>query len=171
MKTVACFAVVLLPGLQLAFGQDNAKLPTGVYAVERDSRVKNDLLPLKAGEVMLVNHYRYVKNDARAAPRYLVVRSTLAMHLDLAAAPRADKSGEVVTRISLKLRPEAARSLEKLTQDRQGGSLAIVVAGDVVTMHKIRSIIRGGDVQITNCAPGAAAHLLKHLEAVYTSSR
>jgi len=170
MKALACFAAVLLPCLQPAFSQE-AKLPNGVYAVERESLSKNELLPIKAGETMVVNNFRYQKKGAKAAPLYLVVGTSPSVRLDLATAPKAEKSGDEISRILLKLRPEAAKSLEKVTQERLGRSLAIVVDGDVVTAHKIRSVIRGGDVQISNCAPDAAPYLLKHLEAVYMPRR
>jgi hypothetical protein len=34
-----------------------------------------------------------------------------------------------------------------------------------VTMHKIREVIKGGNVQITSCAAGAAKYLLEQLRA------
>ena len=49
--------------------------------------------------------------------------------------------------------------------DPQTRQVAIVLNGKVVTMHKVREAIRGGDVQITSSAPGAAAYLLDQLRA------
>jgi hypothetical protein len=34
-----------------------------------------------------------------------------------------------------------------------------------VTVHKIREIIKGGEIQITSCVAGAANYLLEQLEA------
>jgi preprotein translocase subunit SecD len=95
----------------------------------------------------------------------VVVGSAPAVKLDLAGEPKAVKEGEDVVRILLKLEPKAAAALEQLTRDRQGQQIAIVVAGDVVTMHKVREIIKGGEVQITSCATGAANYLLEQLRA------
>jgi preprotein translocase subunit SecD len=54
-----------------------------------------------------------------------------------------------------------------LTTDGLGKQVAIVFSGEVVTMHKIREPIKGGDVQITSCAAGAAKYLLERLHAEY----
>jgi hypothetical protein len=43
--------------------------------------------------------------------------------------------------------------------------IAIIIGGEVVTMHKICNVIKGGDVQITSCAAGAAKYLLEQLAA------
>ena len=44
-----------------------------------------------------------------------------------------------------------------------GKELAIVLGGEVVTTHTIRAAIKGGEVQITSCAAGAAKYLLEQL--------
>jgi preprotein translocase subunit SecD len=141
------------------------KIPNGVYAVLRDSLDKKDVLPLKDGETLIVHEHRYLKNADKEPPRFLVVRMTADVDLDLAEAPKAVKEGEDVVRILLRLRPEAAKALERLTADRVGKQVTIVLGGEVVTMHKIREVIKGGDVQITSCAAGAANFLLEQLQA------
>ena len=54
-------------------------------------------------------------------------------------------------------------ALERLTSDRLVGQVTVVVGGEVVTTHKLRSVIKGGDVQITLCAAGSADLLLGQL--------
>lgn len=147
-------------GAEAASPKKNAD---GVYAVTRDSLKEKDLLPFKAGEKVVVDHHRYVK---KAEPlRYVVVHSAPEVNLDLAGAP---KGGEVV-RILLKLQPEAATALERLTRNSRGRQIAIVLGGEVVTMHKVRDVIKGGEVQITSCAEGAAAYLAEQLHAQRTN--
>jgi hypothetical protein len=140
-------------------------LPDGVYAVLRESLSRDDVLPLKDGESLLAHRSNYLKNDGNQPPRFLVVRSVPDVKLDLAGEPNAVKEGTKVVRILLKLEPEAAGALERLTSEHVGGQIAIVIGGDVVTVHKIRDVIKGGEVQITNCAAGAADHLLEKLLA------
>jgi preprotein translocase subunit SecD len=143
------------------------KVPAGVYAVQRDSVKKKDVLPLKDGEVLVVNHYRYEKKGDDQPPRYVVVRSVPEVALELASEPKAEKEGKEVVRILLKLKPKAASALERLTREQRGKAIAIVLGGEVVTMHKVREAIKGGEVQITSCAAGAAGYLLKELEGYY----
>jgi preprotein translocase subunit SecD len=140
------------------------KLPDGIYAVQRDSPKEKDVLPLKDGEVLAVDHHRYLKNNETEPPRFLVVHSSPEVGLDLAGKPKAAKEDREVVRIFLKLQPKAATALERLTRAHVGRQVAIVLGGEVVTMHKIREVIKGGDVQISSCTPGAAGHLLMQLQ-------
>jgi preprotein translocase subunit SecD len=139
------------------------KLADGVYAVRRDAARKADVLPLKAGETLTVNHHRYAKQGGE--PRFVVVGTSPDVTLDLAGAPEAIKDGEEVTGILLKLRPGAAKALERLTGERTVRQVAVVIGGEVVTMHKVRGAIKGGEVKITSCAPKAAGYLLDQLRA------
>jgi preprotein translocase subunit SecD len=145
--------------------ESSKKLPDGVYAVLREGRNEKDVLPLKDAEVLVVHDHRHLKNDDKEPRRFLVVRSAPDVDLDLVGEPQAVKEGKEVVRILLKLQPKAATALERLTSDRLGGQITIVLGGEVVTMHKIREVIKGGEVQITNCAAGAANSLLEQLQA------
>jgi len=172
MRRSACLlaAFLLVGGRTPASVQDKTadsakKLPDGVYAVLRDSDKEKDVLPLKDGEVLVVNRHRYLKKDDKEPPRYLVVRSAPDVELDLDGEPKGVKEGDDVVRILLKLRPKAAKALERLTSDRVGRQITIVVGGEVVTVHKVREAIKGGEVQITSCAAGAAKYLLEQLQA------
>jgi hypothetical protein len=171
-RSAAClFTAALLLGSQApAWSREKKptaprKTPDGVYAVRRDGLVKKDLLPLRDGEALVVNRHRYVKTARDEPPRFLVVRSAPDVPLHLAAEPKAVKEDGKVVRILLKLRPKAAKALERLTRRPRGLQVAIVLGGEVVTAHKVRTPIKGGDVQITSCAPGAADYLLKQLRA------
>lgn len=147
--------------------QEAKKLADGVYAVLRESVKEAEVLPLKDGEALIVHRHRYLKKDDNEPPRYLVVRSVPSVTLDLAEAPKTAKEGEGYLRILLKLQPNAAAALEKLTREHLNRQLAIVLGGEVVTTHKVRSVIQGGDVQISSCAAGAAEFLLEQLQARY----
>jgi hypothetical protein len=139
--------------------------PDGIYAVQRAGLKEKDVLPLKAGDVLLVDRHRYLAKGSEQPPRYLVVRSAPEVPLDLAGEPKAVREGEEVVSIVFKLRPKAAAALEALTRERLGREIAVVLGGEVVTTHKIRTVIKGGDVQISSCAAGAAGYLLKRLKA------
>jgi len=133
--------------------------------VRRDSLKEKDILPLKDGEVLVVHDHRYLKKDKNEPRRFLVVRSSPEVALDLAGKPKAVKEGEKVVRILLKLQPKAATALERLTREHLGRQLAIILSDEVVTTHKVREVIKGGDVQITSCTAGAAEFLLGQLQA------
>ena len=140
------------------------KLPDGVYAVLRESAAEKDLLPLKDGEVLAVDRHLSAKKEEKEPPHYLVARATPDVELDLVGEPKAVKEGDEVVRILLKLQPKQAAALERLTADNVGKQVAIILGGDVVTVHKIRDTIKGGDVQISCCAPGSAKFLFEQLQ-------
>jgi preprotein translocase subunit SecD len=164
-------AVVLFLGSHTqAWGQDKAvqsprKPADGVYAVQRDGLKEKDVLPLKDGEMIVVHRHRYLKKDEKEPPRFLVVRSAPDVALEFVGAPKVarDEAGDL--RIHLKLQPKEATTLERLTRAHLNRQIAIVLGGEVVTMHKVREVIQGGEVQITSCAPGAADYLLQQLQA------
>jgi preprotein translocase subunit SecD len=172
MRRCSClFAALLLAagsvhvGAQEKASKTPAKLSNGVYEVLRESATEKEVLPLKDGEVLVVHQFRFLKKEDKQPPRYLVVRSNPDVDLDLAAEPKAVKEGDGVVRILLKLQPKAAAALERLTSQRVGEHVAILIGGEVVTTHTIRTTIKGGDVQITSCAAGAANYLLEQLQA------
>jgi preprotein translocase subunit SecD len=174
MRRVAfLFTLALVLGSQAtAWSQDKTpgsskKLPAGVYAVLRDGLKEKDVLPLKEGEALVVHEYRFLKKEANQPPRFLVVRAVPDVTLDLANEPKVIKAGDEVVGILLKLQPKAAKALEQLTKDHVDKEVAIIVGGEVVTTHKIRTVITGGDVQITSCAPKAAGYLLEQLQALH----
>ncbi|MBM3994195.1 MAG: hypothetical protein FJ303_08590 [Planctomycetes bacterium] len=143
----------------------SAKKPTsGVFAVLRESVKEKDVLPLKDGEALLVHRHRYLKAGDKEPPRYVVVRRRPDVTLDLIGEPRAIKQGGEVMGILLTLQPKAAQTLERLTTAHLDKHVAIVLGGEIVTVHRVRTVIKNGDVQITNCTPGAAAYLLEQLK-------
>jgi len=166
IRSAGSFAALLLAACAIASqaAAPPRQLPDGVYAVLRDSLTKNEVLPLRSGESLVVHRHRYLKN-ADEPPRFVVVGNTPDVLLDLDGQPKAIKDGAEVVGLLLKLRPKAAEALERLTRDRVGGQVAIVIGSEVVTMHKVRGVIKGGEVQITSCAPRAAPYLLQRLQA------
>ena len=167
VSLISMLIVVISP--LVARSQDKAraprtKTPDGVYAVQRDSLAETDVLPLKDNEVLLVDHHRYLKTDEKNPPRFVVVHAAPEIILDLAGEPKAVTEGGEVVRILLTLKPKEAEALERLTSDRRGRLIAIILGGEVVTMHKARETIKGGAVQITSCTAGAAGYLLEQLK-------
>ena len=174
MRGSVCLVAALLfvKSGACTWAQDKApetpkKIADGVYAVLRESPKEKDVLPLKDSEVLVVDRHPYLKKEDEEPPRFQVVRAAPDVKLDLADKPKADKDGEEVVRIFLKLQSEAAKDLEHLTSERVGKQITILVGGEVVTTHKIRAAIKGGDIQITCCTPGSAKHVLEQLLAHY----
>jgi preprotein translocase subunit SecD len=71
---------------------------------------------------------------------------------------RPDTVSESLTRSE-----EAAADLERVSREHLGQTVALVVDGEVVTMHKIRSVISDGKVQVTRCTDNACQYLYTRL--------
>jgi hypothetical protein len=138
--------------------------PNGFYLVLRQGAKPGDVGPARAGERLVVNRHPYEKAEDRGPPRYLAVHRVPDVPLALKEGPEGTKDDSGSLRIRFRLAPEAARKLERLTRGHQGGEVAVILGGEVVTAHKIRSVIADGRVQITCCAPGSCEFLLKSLQ-------
>ena len=66
---------------------------------------------------------------------------------------KSDGQGKSVLMVSLARRN--AERAEAFSRAHLGGRIAMVVGGEIVTLHKIRSVITGGRVQITRCTDNA----------------
>lgn len=74
---------------------------------------------------------------------------------------KADGQGKSVLTVSL-VRKNVPRA-EAFTRAHLGGRMAMVVDGEIVTLHKVRSVITDGKVQITRCTDNACEVLRSKL--------
>jgi preprotein translocase subunit SecD len=144
-------------------GEPKKKLQSGLYKVLREGADEKAVLPTKDDETVAVNNHRYLKKDAKEPPVYLVVHKQPEVALVLAEAPKVVKD-EKGLQIRLQLHADQAKTMEQFTRDNKGNHLAVIIGGEVVTVHKIRDVITGGAVQVTNCNEEAGAYLLKQLQ-------
>jgi hypothetical protein len=139
------------------------KLPDGLYKVLREGPQKKDVLAVGRDEIVVVNDHRYASKGSAPPPQYLAVRLVPDVPLVLASAPKVVKDDSGLMRIEIQLAREHADAMEQFTRKNKGGQTAVIIAGGVVTVHKIRAAITGGRCQVTCCAEGACDYLLKHL--------
>lgn len=136
-------------------------LPDGIYAVLRVAQAEDAVRPLAAGEIVLRSR---PDEKVLSPPPFVVVNPKGHVPLELAAEPKREKSGPDSVRIHLQLGPRAAAAFERLTRDCLGRSVAVVLGGEVVSVHKVRAVIAGGEVEVTTCPPAAAERLLERLQ-------
>ena len=123
-----------------------AVLADGVYevlAVERDRAA----LPEPDSDTRVLIHDRkYLRGGADEPPDYLLLRVPGYAPLDLARPPTQGMTeGRPV--LLLALEEDAGKALTELTSRAERA--AVVVGGDVVTVHRIRVPIEGGHLQIS----------------------
>jgi len=129
-------------------------LADGMYAVMRDAPTAEEV----GGPG---NPHRAIRYDQRSAsggqeePRYLALQSSSFVPLILEIPPDAHLQDDGRTYLTVTLASQYVKTLEDFTRAHLGGKVAIVVDGDVVTMHKVRTVIDGGKLQITRCTDNA----------------
>jgi preprotein translocase subunit SecD len=140
------------------------KRQAGFYLVAAEAGTAA-ALPAARGEQRVVRYdYKYLRETERAQPVYLLLPKTADVQLVLAKAPELRAKGENgFPELRLELTPEAARQLEELTRKHLGGSVAFVIDGEPVTLHKIRSVITGGQFRLSRCTDTACQFIYGRL--------
>jgi len=122
------------------------ELPDGVYevlAVERDAA---DLPAADAESRVLLHDRRFVQGGAEVPPDHVLVRLPGFAPLELAEAPTPGQAdGRPV--LLLTLSPAAGQALTELTTRAEHA--AVLIGGQVVTVHRIRAPIEGGTLQVS----------------------
>ena len=141
---------------------NQAIIPDGIYLIGRSGDVAEDLIPLASKEA-LISFSELFREKTDPGVIYLVVRTDAFVPLRLAKAPETENQEDNRKRLMLKLTDDASLQLAEFTKEYLDQHTAIVVDGQALTMHKIRSVIEGGKMQITRCTDNACEFLYEQL--------
>jgi hypothetical protein len=132
-----------------------ATLANGAYAVIAAAMSPDSLPPAGNHTVILRYDGRYAGAEPSDPPEYLAVDDSAFVPLVLEEPPEARKDDRGWTMLSVTLRREHVKTLEAFTRAHLNGRVAIVLAGEVISTHKVRSVITDGRLQITRCGDNA----------------
>jgi hypothetical protein len=131
---------------------DAGKLADGLYLVLRSAREAKSLEPIADTEKLVANDFHLLEAAEREPVLYMVLQTKPFVPLLLGANPKEDKEESTgKPRLQLELAEGEKAPLEEFTREHFGGTVAIVIGGDVVTFHKVKAVITGGRLQITRC--------------------
>lgn len=135
--------------------------PDGLYRVLATA---NGLMAQvqSSGRQIAYNH-RFLDGDSAKEPASVWIDTTDYVPLELAAAPDSVRQPDERIHLLLSLSDKAAAKLAEFTEQHLDEQVAIVVGGEVVTMHKVREKIDGGKLQITRCTDNACEYLYMEL--------
>lgn len=134
-------------------------LPNGVYAVLREAPTAKEAQPEKEPFKVLIYDQKHSPSDQDAPPKYLALDTSDFVPLILAEPPQARKDDRGWTLLNVRLAPAQEKALEKFTRDHLNGHVAIVIDGEVITTHKVRSVITDGHAMISRCQDNACETL------------
>jgi hypothetical protein len=141
---------------------DTAAVPSGMYAVVADASQLPSKDPARSYQTL-----RYDPKMADAESTEPVQLVTVETHsfvpLILGAAPEPTKQENGSILVSVALSPKYIKTLADFTRAHLGERVALVLDGEVVSTHKVRTVIEGGRMQITRCDDHACQRILSKL--------
>jgi preprotein translocase subunit SecD len=135
--------------------QGSQILPDGVFAVIRESSTEAEARVDGVSHVVMLYDRKYSDADRNEPPRYIVIDPSSSVPLVIEGKPDMVKDGEGHSVLSITLPRENIKALEDFTREHLGGKIAIVCDGEIITLHKVRSVIHEGKVQIARCDDNA----------------
>ncbi len=138
-------------------------LADGFYIIARDSTDREAVQPVSSQEILAIHDYRFIADAEDAPPRYLVLPTEPDVPLVLREEPGSLPQDDGRILLLLTLADAHVEELARLTRENIGRGVAIVVGGDVVTTHAIRSVIEDGRIQISRCSDDGCRVLLARL--------
>jgi len=170
MARFQLLAGVVLACVWLGLGNmeagDQKQPQAGFYLVAAEAEHASALPAAKDDQRVVRYDYRHLREGERGQPLYILLPKVADVPLLLAKAPELLKAGDNgFPELHLELTVEAAKRLETLTRKHLGGRVAFVVDGEPVTLHKIRSVITGGQFRLSRCTDTACTYLYGRLVA------
>jgi hypothetical protein len=130
-------------------------IANGVYAVLNEGKTPKEARNVKGSPAVLVYDGRYTDSSQVQNPSYVAVDTSFFVPLIIEGAPDAQKDGRGHTMLGVALKKQYTKVLEDFSRAHLNGRIAIVLGGEVISMHKVRSVITGGKFQITRCYDNA----------------
>jgi preprotein translocase subunit SecD len=164
---ISCIAIISVCGCATPsthrIAQTNAgvycqgyRLENGAYLILRQASTPEDArVEGRSHVVMAYDRRKYGNAPTNQPLEYVALDPTDYVPLIIDAAPEMKQDGRGKSILSVSLTRQSAERAETFTRAHLGGKIAMVVDGEIVTLHKIRSIITGGKLQITRCDDNA----------------
>jgi hypothetical protein len=131
-------------------------LENGMYFVLREATTLQGARVEGVPQVVLAyDRRKYSEAPPNEPLTYVAIDPTDYIPLLIEGVPemKTDAQGKSILSVSL-ARKNIDRT-ETFTRAHLGGKIVMLIDGEIVTLHKIRSVITGGKLQITRCTDNA----------------
>lgn len=146
------------PATQSSAASNLAARPlfNGAYLVLREAPTPQDANTNSPTQGVLVYDRRKYSDAPPDEPlAYVAIDLTDFVPLIIEGTPEMQKDGRGFSKLTVSLARQNADKLEAFTRSHLGGRIALVIDGQIITLHKIRSVVTGGKLQITRCTDNA----------------
>ena len=132
------------------------RLENGAYLVLGETPTPPDIRGAGAPQVVLpYDRRKYSEAPPNEPLIYVAIDPKDFVPLIIEGAPEMKSDGQGKSVLTVSLARKNAERMEAFTRAHLGGRIAMVVDGEIVTLHKIRSVVTGGKLQITRCTDNA----------------
>ncbi len=149
---------------QKVIGQNSTglgKLEDGFYVVLKTANDESSLQDISEGQRIITYNKEFLDPDD---DQFLVIDATDFVPLSLKEKPTSEQQADKSQNFYLALNDIAKSKLEQFTTVNLYKITAIVVDGEAYTKHKIKSVIDGGYLQITQCTENTCRLLYDQFE-------
>lgn len=131
-------------------------LENGAYVVLREASTPQEARVERVPQVVLAyDRRKYSEAPPNEPLTYVAIDPTDHVPLVIEGVPEMTKDAQGKSILCVSLARKNAKKAEAFTRAHLGGRIAMLVDGEIVTLHKIRSVITGGKLQITRCTDNA----------------
>lgn len=138
-------------------------IPDGLYLIDKIDTVATQIDTLSSKEIAVYFSKLFEDFNSNEYLR-IIIDTTEYVPLELEKAPTTEQQTEAKKKLLLSLTKEASEKLKSFTSNHVMKHVAIVVDGEVLTMHKIKVPITSGQLQITRCNDNACERLYLKLK-------
>ena len=147
---------------------NDQRLETGIYLVNRWTIEKEALFPLFDNERFVEyreDEYQELQDDETEPVKYVTLDRTEFIPLELANDPVRLQGDDGLAEVDLTFSDDMANELTRFSRAFLGRQVAMVIDGDVVTLHKVRSVITGTGLKISRCTDDGCELILAKLKS------
>jgi preprotein translocase subunit SecD len=139
-------------------------LENGAYAVLGEAPTPQAAGALGVSQVVLAYDRRTYSGAAPDEPlTYVALDPKDYVPLVIEGGPELKTDGQGKSVLTVSLVRQNVNRAEAFTRAHLGSRMAMVIDGEIVTLHKVRSVISDGKMQITRCTDNACEVLRSKL--------
>jgi hypothetical protein len=157
MNKLILLSFLLITFFGTAFSQSIIK--DGLYLVNRVDTVVTQTLFLSEKETAVYFSSMFDEFNSDEFSRVIIDTSQY-VPLELDTLPKAEQQTDSKKKLLLSLTKESSKKLKAFTTENLLRKVALIVGGEVLTIHKIKAAITNGQLQITRCNDNACETLL-----------
>lgn len=135
----------------------------GIYAVLREAATAEDAQGGDSRCAVLTYDRKYADSGAGQPIAYVAIDPSAFVPLILDGAPSVSRDEVGKTILSVTIKKEYVKTLEDFTRAHLDRKIAVLLDGEIVTLHKVRSVISDGKFLVTRCTDNACEVLRARL--------